>query len=63
MMPPMSWLRAVRGFMIRPAAKAPTARGARISPVSACTRTSTNWAPNAKASFSPLGPPVIEAWP
>ena len=34
-MPPISWLRAVRVFMMRPAAKAPTMRGTRISRVRA----------------------------
>jgi hypothetical protein len=45
--PPMNWDRAVRGLMILPAAKTPSNRGARISPVSAFTRASANWAPNA----------------
>ena len=34
-MPPMNCERAVRGLMIRPAAKTPSSRGTRISPVSA----------------------------
>src|SRR6266536_2137873 len=58
-MPPMYWLRAVRVFMRRPAANAPTIRGTRISRVSALMRTSTNSAPNAYMSFSPFGPPVM----
>jgi hypothetical protein len=45
--PPMNWDRAVRGLMIRPAAKTPSSRGTRISPVSAFTRASANWAPKA----------------
>ena len=58
-MPPINWLRAVRVFMMRPAAKAPTMRGTRISRVSALTRTSTNSAPNAYISFLPSGPPAM----
>ena len=46
-MPPMSCERAVRGLTIRPAANTPSMRGTRTSPVSASTRTSANWAPNA----------------
>src|ERR1700716_2953240 len=57
-MPPINWLRAVVSFMIRPAAKAPTIRGTRISRVSAWTRTSTNSAPVAYINLSPLEPPV-----
>jgi hypothetical protein len=56
-MPPSSWLLAVRVFMICSAAKAPTMRGTRISSVRACTRTSTNSAPIAYISFSPCEPP------
>jgi hypothetical protein len=37
-MPPISWLRMVRVFISRPAAKAPTMRGTRISHVNAWTR-------------------------
>src|ERR1700684_2102066 len=40
--PPINWLRAVRGFMIWPAAKAPSSRGTRISWVHRLIRTSTN---------------------
>jgi hypothetical protein len=46
-MPPMNWLRAVRGLMMRPAAYMPNSRDTRTSPVSASTRTSAKWAPNA----------------
>ena len=49
---PCIWLHAVSGLTIVPAAKAPTMRGARISRVSAWIRTSTNWAPKAKAIAS-----------
>ncbi len=64
--PPINWLCAVRGFMMRPAAKAPTMRGTRISRVRACTRTSTNSAPKANivfASLPTLAPPVMSALP
>ena len=37
-MPPMNWERAVSGLTIRPAAKTPSMRGTRTSPVSASTR-------------------------
>ena len=46
-MPPTNCERAVRGLMIRPAAKTPSSRGTRISPVSTFTRASTNCAPKA----------------
>ena len=49
-MPPRYCERAVFSFMIRPAAKAPTMRGTRISRVKRLTRTSTNSAPKAKAA-------------
>ena len=44
-MPPISCERAVFGLMIRPTSNTPSRRGTRTSPVSACTRTSANWAP------------------
>ncbi len=56
--PPMSWLRTVRVFISRPAAKAPTIRGTRISQVETWIRTSTNSAPIAYMIFSPCDPPV-----
>ena len=62
-MPPSSWLRAVRGLTMRPAAKAPTMRGTRISRVRRCTRTSTNSAPKANISRSPSVPPEMPAPP
>ena len=46
-MPPMNCERAVFGLMMRPAAKTPSMRGTRTSPVSTSTRTSANWAPKA----------------
>ncbi len=61
--PPISWLCTVRLFINRPAAKAPTMRGTRISRVAALMRTSTNSAPMAYISFLPLGPPVMAPLP
>src|SRR5712675_1788577 len=55
--------RRVRGLRIRPAAKAPTMRGTRISRVNAWILTSTNSAPSAYISFSPSGPPVPRLLP
>src|SRR3979409_689726 len=63
MIPPIYWLRAGRVFMRRPAAKAPTMRGTRISRVSAWTLTSTNSAPVAYITFSPFEPPVRNGVP
>jgi len=45
-MPPARLLRAVRGLMIRPQAKAPTMRATRIVRSSGSIRTSANCAPN-----------------
>ena len=42
--PPTSCERAVFGLMTWPAAKTPSSRGTRTSPVCTCTRTSANWA-------------------
>ena len=44
MMPPRNWERAVLGFRILPASKAPSQRLKRSSPVCSCTRTSQNCA-------------------
>ncbi|CAM5580101.1 hypothetical protein SCYAM73S_08154 [Streptomyces cyaneofuscatus] len=49
--PPTSWLRAVSGLTIRPAAKMPSIRRTRTSPVAVSTATSANWAPKACRSF------------
>src|SRR5262249_47121007 len=56
--PPISWLRTVRVLISRPAAKAPTIRGTRISQGEAWTRTSTNSAPIAYITLSPWEPPL-----
>ncbi len=62
--PPISWLRAVVGFMIRPAAKAETARRTRTSRVRACTPTSMKWAPNERRmSFACSVPRAMAGWP
>lgn len=60
--PPMSWLRAVRGFTMRPAAKAPVMRGTRISRVKRWMRTSTNSAPNANIRGFPFLDSSPRAW-
>ncbi len=44
-MPPVNWLRAVSGLTIRPAAKMPSIRRTRTSPVATSTAASANWAP------------------
>ena len=44
--PPMNWEEASWGATMRPAAKTPSSRGTRTSPVSASTLTSANCAPN-----------------
>src|SRR5256884_595855 len=46
-MPPRNCERAVFGLTMCPAAKTPSSRGTRTSPVSSLTRTSANWAPKA----------------
>src|SRR6202140_2447361 len=63
MIPPIYWLRAVRVFMSRPAAKAPTMRGPRISRVSVWILTSTNSAPVAYIHLAPFEPPVRNGVP
>jgi hypothetical protein len=61
-MPPRSCERAVFGLMMRPAAKMPSSRGMRTSPLSRLTRTSANCAPKAymanhcASGFSPPSP-------
>ena len=50
--PPISWLRAVMGLMMVPAAKADTARAMRTSFVRLCTRISTKCAPKEKVTTS-----------
>src|SRR3981081_3784560 len=50
-------------FKCRPAAKAPTTRGTRISRVSAWTLTSTNSAPVAYINLAPFEPPVRNGVP
>ena len=61
-MPPMYWLRAVRGLTMRPTANAPVIRGTRISRVRRCTRTSTNSAPNANINGLPPVDSSPRAW-
>ena len=62
-MPPRYCDRAVRGFMMWPAANAPVMRGTRISRVRAWTRTSTISAPNANIVLSSPAPPPIGTAP
>ncbi len=62
-MPPMSWLRAVSGLMIRPAAKMPSIRRTRTSPLVTSTATSANCAPKECRSLfasAPMAAPVSE---
>ena len=49
--PPTNWLRAVSGLTIRPAAKMPSMRRTRTSPVAGSTATSANCAPKECRSF------------
>src|SRR5437763_14822245 len=66
----MNWLRAVNAFRSFPAPKTPVMRDTRISPRSASTRTSANWAPNEyiekvlASAFSPVdASSSIHGWP
>ena len=62
--PPMSWLRAVRAFRIRPGAKTPSIRDTRTLPRSGSTRTSANCAPNDSVVYfcrSSKGPVLFES--
>ena len=54
--PPISCDRAGAGLTMRPAAKTPSSRGTRTSPVSASTRASTNWAPKAYRAWRGSAP-------